>query len=92
VGEDPVQGGVAQQPVDGGAVEAAAVDAGGPGSRQGPVAVEVEHEVEVGAVAAPAAGLLVVEEVAADVAEGVGAAAGRGAGRFAWHVGAVGEA
>jgi hypothetical protein len=46
----------------------------------------------VGAVAAAAAGVLVVEEVVADVAEGVGAAGGRAAGRLAVGVGGLGEA
>jgi hypothetical protein len=92
VGEDAVDGGVAEQPVRGGVVEAGAVDAGGVGSRQGLVAVEVEDEVEVGPVAASAAGLFVVQEVPADVGEGVGAAGGGAAGGFAVDIGAAGEA
>jgi hypothetical protein len=69
-----------------------AVEGGGGGGGQCLVAVEVEDQVEVGAVAAPATGLLVVEEVAADVGEGVGAAGGGAAGGFALDVGALSEA
>jgi hypothetical protein len=54
--------------------------------------VEVEDEVEVGPVAATPAGVLVVEEVSADVGEGVGAAAGDTAGGFAVDVGALRQA
>ncbi len=92
LGEHAVQGGVAQQPIQRGAVEAGAVDAAGPGGGERLVAVEVEHQVEVGAVAAAAAGLLVVEEVPADVGEGVGPAGRSSPGGFAVGVGALREA
>jgi hypothetical protein len=69
-----------------------AVGAAGTCPGEGPVAFDVDDEVEVGAVAAAAAGVLVVEEVAADVAGGVGAAGGRAAGRLAVGVGGLGEA
>ena len=91
LGEDPVQGGVAEQPLERGAVETGAVDGGGTGTGQGPVAVDVEDDVDVGAVPATAAGLLVIEEEPADVAEGVGAAGGRAAGGFAVGVGGFGR-
>src|SRR5215218_10253797 len=91
-GEHPVQRGVAQQPVDAGPVEAGAVGGGGAGAGVGEVAFEVDDQVEMGAVAATAAGLLVVQEVAADVAQGVGPAGGGGAGGLAVVVGGLREA
>jgi hypothetical protein len=87
-----VQGGVAQQPLDRRAVETGAIDGRGPGAARRPEALDVEDEVDVGAVAACPPGPLVVEEESADVAEGVGAAGGRAAGRFVVGVGGLGDA
>src|SRR5918995_1701879 len=91
-GHHPVQGGIAQQPLDAGPIEPGAVGGGGTGGGVGEVTLEVDDQVEMGAVAATAAVLLVVQEVAADVAQGVGPAGGRGAGGLAVVVGAGGEA
>src|ERR671911_287702 len=77
-GHHPVQGAIAQQPLDAGPIQPGAVGGGGAEVGVGEVALEVEDQVEVGAVAATAAGLLVVEEVAADVAQGVGPPRGGG--------------
>jgi hypothetical protein len=90
VAEDAVEGGVAEQPVGAGAVEAGAVDAASTRGAQRLVAVEVEDQVEVGPVAATPAGVLVVEEVSADVTKGVGPAGGDTPGGFAGDIGAVG--
>ena len=64
-------------------------------SRPGPVSLEVVEggdDVEVGAVAAAAALLLVVQEPAADVDEGVGAPLGGATGGFALHIAGGGQA
>ena len=71
-GEDPVQGTVAQQPLHRGPVEGGAVGAGGADAAQGEVALDVEDDVEVGAVAATGVDVLVIEKEAADVPQGVG--------------------
>ena len=90
VGDHPVDTGVAQQPGQGGGVEGGAVD-------QPPVPVVLEvgeggDDVEMGAVAAARARLLVVQVPAAQVDEGVGAAVGGAAGGFTGGVGGLGEA
>jgi hypothetical protein len=92
LGEDPVQGGVAQQPLDAAAVESGAVGGAGAGAGEGPVALDVEDDVDVRAMPSTAAGVLVIEEVAADVPQRVGPAAGGAADRFTVAVGGGGEA
>jgi hypothetical protein len=87
-----VQGRVAQQPLDRRAIEAGAVDGRGPGAAQRPEALDVEDEVDVRAVAAGAPRPLVVEEEPADVAERVGPAGGRTAGRLVVGIGGLGDA
>jgi hypothetical protein len=85
-----VDAGVAGQALESGGVEDGAVD-----QAAVPVVLEVVEggdDVEVGAVAAAAAVLLVVEDPAADVDEGVGAALGGAAGGFTRGVGGLGEA
>jgi hypothetical protein len=75
-----VQRGVAQQPLDRRAVQAGAVDGDGTGTSEGQVVLDVQHHVDVGAVAAAPAGVLVVEEEPADVPERVGAGGGAAPG------------
>jgi hypothetical protein len=90
VADDPVDAGVAGQAPQGDGVEDAAVD-----QRAGRPAFEVAEgrdDVEVGAVTAPAAGLLVVEEPPAHIHEGVGASLGGATARFALNVARLSQA
>jgi hypothetical protein len=90
VGDHPVDAGVATQALHGPAVEDRPVE-------ESAVAAVFEvgeggDDVEVRAVAAPAAVALVVEKPTAHVDKGVGAALRRAAGGFAVDVGGGGEA
>src|SRR4029450_6334334 len=80
VGYYPVDAGVADQALHGGGVEDRPVDE--PALPAVFEVVEGGDDVEVGPVAAPAAGLLVVQEPAAHVDQGVAAALGGAAGGF----------
>ena len=90
MGDDPVDAGVAGQALEGRGIEDAAVDQS---ARAAPLeVVEGGDDVEVGPVAAAAAGLLVIEKPAADVDQGVAASLGGAAGGFAVDVAGGGEA
>src|SRR6185503_13610397 len=81
VGDDAVQRAVAQDRGGGGRVEDGAVGEGGAAAAVG--VVQGHDHVDVGAVPAPGAGLLVVEEEPADLDQGVGVLLGSAAGRVA---------
>ncbi len=75
---------VAQQRLDAGALEGSAVDhLPAPAGQQ---VVEVDHHVDMGAVPAAPAVVLVVQEEPAQVHQGVGSPLGGGAGRLSLHV------
>jgi hypothetical protein len=87
--EDAVQDAVAEQPAGGDGVDGGAADGGGPADIA--AAVEVEDQVDVGPVPAAVVGRLVVEEEAADVAQGIGSPGGGCPGGLALDVAGVGQ-
>jgi hypothetical protein len=64
-GQHPVQRRVAKQSVDRGPVKSAAIDCGCAGGGGREVTLDVENQIQMGTMAATAAGLLVVQEMAA---------------------------
>ena len=79
-----MQGTVAQQRLDAGTIELAAVHH--PPASAGQEIVEVDHHVDMRPMPPTQAVALVVQVVPAHVHQGVGSALGGGAGRFAFHV------
>jgi len=71
-----VQGTVAQQLGDAGGIQGGTIHH--PATSSLDEILEVHHHVDVGPVAAPGVGALVVEEEAGDVDQGIGPAGGRG--------------
>jgi hypothetical protein len=90
VGDDPVDAGVTDQALHGRVIQAGAVDE--PTLAPPFQLIEGGDDVEVRAVATPAVGLLMVQESAAHVDEGVGASLGGAPVRLALDVTGGGEA